>query len=204
MTREILVDHSNFNQITSIMTSSKIYRFKFQDNTINFMNTFAKIHQHDNREDFKEAWELWKDENNEMITMETERLQNMGYKGNVLDKMYKSVRYYYRNKTQVNIERRKETKPRRKYISLGNQVLNSIDRHISMNADKDDFKPADYLIMFVEENLTMLEEEANQMKTKLGISREDYEEKLKKTYKNRHYLHNVRVKNQQECVVQEE
>ena len=135
MAREIIVDNSNICEIKPIMSSSKIYRFKFQDDTINFMNTFAKIHQHDNRDDFKEAWELWKDENKNMIIMETERLENMEYKGNVLDKMYKSVRYYY-EQNLANIERRKETKPRRKYISLGNDVLTRIDRHISMNDKK--------------------------------------------------------------------
>ena len=75
-----------------------IYRFKFDDSFVDILNTFSKVHQYDSRTDFKEAWKLWLEENNDAVETESRRLINSGYEGDIIDKMFKSARYYFRKK----------------------------------------------------------------------------------------------------------
>ena len=70
----------------------QIFRHNFDNNLMDELTSFAKLHEHDSRYDFKEAWKLWVVKNQQMIDTETERLLLSGFTGNVLDKMYKSVR----------------------------------------------------------------------------------------------------------------
>ena len=162
----------------------KIFRFKFEENVIDEMNYFAKLHSHDNREDFKEAWELWIRENETLITRETNRLEELGYTGDVLQKMYKSVRYYFRKKDDSiknNVPKQRKT-----YVGIGNDMLTKIDEFINTHGSDDAFKPSTYLIRFIEENLYDLETEANKMEANYNMERSEYETKLKKTFKNRY------------------
>jgi hypothetical protein len=69
-----------------------IYRYKFTNHFTDELYKFSKIHQYDHRKDFKEAWETWIDENSELIDSEIRRLVNLGYDGDILDKMFKSAR----------------------------------------------------------------------------------------------------------------
>jgi hypothetical protein len=36
-----------------------IYRFKFTEEFMEYLHNFSKIHQYDERKDFKEAWNIW-------------------------------------------------------------------------------------------------------------------------------------------------
>ena len=76
-----------------------IFRHKFSDEFTVSLSKFAKIHQYDHRSDFKEAWATWTDDNEDLVATETRRLTNNGYEGDILDKMCKSARYYYRKKS---------------------------------------------------------------------------------------------------------
>ena len=67
-----------------------IYRFKFSEEFLPILVEFSTIHQYDKPKDFKEAFEEWKEENRSLIAKETIRLENIGYEGNVFNKMYKS------------------------------------------------------------------------------------------------------------------
>lgn len=77
-----------------------IYRFKFTENFMTELYKFSKIHQYDDRKDFKEAWKIWTEENDDIIELEMCRMLRLGYNGDVLDKMFKSARYYFRKKVQ--------------------------------------------------------------------------------------------------------
>ena len=72
-----------------------IFRYKFSDDFIGELFKFSKIHQYDHRADFKEAWKIWLDDNQDMVTTESRRMTKSGYGGDVMDKMFKSARYYY-------------------------------------------------------------------------------------------------------------
>ena len=65
-----------------------IYRYKFTTEFMEELYTFSKIHQYDERQDFKEAWNMWVEDNNELIVEEGRRLENLGYDGDILDKIW--------------------------------------------------------------------------------------------------------------------
>ena len=71
--------------------NKNIYRYKFTDDFTSELFMFSKIHQYDHRKDFKEAWEIWMEENDEIVNDEVRRLTNLGYDGDITDKMFKSA-----------------------------------------------------------------------------------------------------------------
>jgi hypothetical protein len=83
------------NDIHNFKTKNdvNIFRYKFTDDFTSEMFKFSKIHQYDHRKDFKEAWNIWVEENENIIADEVRRLENLGYEGDILDKMFKSARY---------------------------------------------------------------------------------------------------------------
>lgn len=104
-------------------------RYTYNAEVVNHLSNFAKIHEYDDRKVFKEAWQKWIEEPEikKVIMDEVVRLQMNGLMGDVLEKMYKSARYYYRKKTN-NIS--KQIEPRKEYAGLPRTILKSIDDHI--------------------------------------------------------------------------
>lgn len=80
------------------VTNNKIFRYKLSDNIMELITQFAKIHQYDDRHAYKEAWENYVNEKREIIDREVYRLSELNYKGDVMDKMFKAGRYYFRAK----------------------------------------------------------------------------------------------------------
>jgi hypothetical protein len=158
-----------------------IYRHKFAPTTIEHMDYFAKLHKNDDRKTFKEAWERWTNDNSEMIETEKRLHSDAGYKGDVINKMYKSVRYYYRKKT-VEITTEKKEQRRRDYVALDRDLLREMDVHIEKNRT---IKPAAAFNDFCENNKEHIKNEALRLKDYLQIT--EISEKIKKTYKNRHF-----------------
>ena len=119
--------------------SINIYRYKFTEDFTTELFKFSKIHQYDHRKDFKEAWNVWFEENNEIVNDEIRRLTNLGYDGDVQDKMFKSARYYFRKKSTE----KKTPQKRRTYIGAQKDLLDSMDKHIEANIRNEEYKPAD-------------------------------------------------------------
>ena len=94
--------------MTESVNDIKTYRHKFSPDVVKNLYEFSKIHQHDNRKIYKESWENWVKENDELISVETRRLTENNYNGNVIDKMYKSSRYYFRRKPTIKVEPRSD------------------------------------------------------------------------------------------------
>ena len=67
-------------------TNLQIYRFKFTKDFMEELYTFSKIHQYDERNDFKEAWQIWTEDNEEIINSEIKRLNELEYDGDIMDK----------------------------------------------------------------------------------------------------------------------
>lgn len=164
--------------------SINIYRFKFSEKFTNELYNFSKIHQYDERKQFKEAWNVWVEENNELVTEEVRRLYNLGYDGDVMDKMYKSARYYFRKKSTV----KNDPKPRKTYISLDKELLNAMDKHIINNINNEDFKPSDGFSHFCKENMDLLKNSITILCKQGMTDSNEIKEKIKKTYKNRYFL----------------
>lgn len=164
---------------------SNVYRFNFDNEIVTILKNFSKIHQYDDIETYKEAWKLWVDENKESINRETDRLVNLGYEGNVLDKLYKSGRYYFRNK-KITAEKPKKRRP---YISIDYNIIALMDEHINKHIKDEGFTPANGYDSFCnnyKEDLTteIIRLNANTDK----LDKDDLINKIKKTYKNRYFI----------------
>jgi len=165
--------------------SINIYRFKFTIDFINELFKFSKIHQYDHRKDFKEAWEVWTEENKILMDEEQRRLIELGYEGNIKDKMYKSARYYFRKKS---IEKKEPIK-RRNYISINKELLDSMDEFIEINIRKfNSDKPSDIFEDFCKINVDLLKESVNNLVKNGLIDVNEIKNKIKKTFKNRYFL----------------
>ena len=69
------------------------FRFKFSNELSSEIESFALIHRYDNNDTFKEAWEIWCKDKQNLINQETQRLDELKYTGNIHKKMY----MYYKN-----------------------------------------------------------------------------------------------------------
>jgi len=161
-----------------------IYRYKFDDEFAQQIYIFAKIHQYDNRHDFKEAWNIWVDDNNETIETEINRLILLEYNGNILDKMFKSARYYFRKKKNVV----KEPIKRREYTSVDKELLYHMTEHIITNIVNEKYKPSTGFINFCKHNSELVLKEIQRLYSEGIYTGNEIKVKLKKTYKNRYYI----------------
>jgi hypothetical protein len=166
-------------QRNTMTAQANIYRYKFEDIFVEQLSRFAKIHQHDHRKDFKEAWTQWLDENEEIVSDEVRRLTTLDYKGDIIDKMFKSARYYFRKKSTE----KKAPCKRRGYVSVDKDILAAMEKHINKN-----IKPSTGFIDFCKQEIELLEKEVMHL-VELGFT--DSKEilyKMKKTYKNRYFM----------------
>ena len=172
------------NILNNKKNNLNIYRYKFIDSIIVELHNFSKIHQFDTREDFKRSWNDWVIENNIIISQETQRLLELGYEGDVTDKMFKSARYYFRKKGTE----KKESIVRRDYIGIQKILLESMDNHIKNNIDNKNFKPSDGFDNFCKENLDLLKNEVSRLIEFNIKDPKEIKNKIKKTYKNRYFM----------------
>ena len=163
-----------------VFNQNTIYRFKFTEDFMSELYKFSKIHQYDDRKGFKEAWQIWTLENDDIIESEMRRLLRLGYNGDVLDKMFKSARYYFRKKGTE----KKEPKQRRQYISVSKELLESMDLHIHNNS----FQPKDGFCDFCKNNETLLKDAISKIFEQGTKDKDLIEDKIKKTYKNRYFM----------------
>jgi len=174
------------NDIHNFKTKNdvNIFRYKFTDDFTSEMFKFSKIHQHDHRKDFKEAWNIWVEENENIIADEVRRLENLGYEGDILDKMFKSARYYFRKKSTE----KKEPIQRRNYLGVQKVLLDAMDEHIQSKINLKDYKPSDGFVEFCKSYMELLKDEVKNL-CKNGLNdTNEIKNKIKKTYKNRYFL----------------
>jgi hypothetical protein len=163
---------------------SVIYRFKFTEGFMEELYKFSKIHQYDERKDFKEAWTQWLEDNNDIIEEEDSRLQQLGYDGDVLTKMFKSARYYFRKKSTE----KQEPKQRRKYITVKKELLDAMDLHIETNYLNEGYQPKIGYTQFCEENVELIKKIVDKIVESGENDMQTINDKIKKTYKNRYFI----------------
>jgi hypothetical protein len=176
-------------------------RFLFSKDITELLLEFSKIHKYDERKDYKEAWTEWiKDPDiKPELDAEVERIQDQGFEGDVLDKMFKSVRYYYRKKhgKTMNddcLDIDEHNPGLRTYDAFPNHVLEKIDAHIKTQIKTNIYinntvitstiKPATCFENFCIENKQLIVELID-APTKDSVKQ--LIAKLKKSYKNRYY-----------------
>lgn len=102
MMNETAVNDTNDTNDAKTTLNVKIFRFKLSDDVMSIITQFSKIHQFDDRHAYKEAWSIWLSDNQDMVEREIMRLQQLGYTGDIIDKMFKAGRYYFREKVAIN------------------------------------------------------------------------------------------------------
>ena len=156
--------------------TKKVFRYKFTDEILSIMQEFSRIHQYDAKELFNTNWDLFLKQNSEKIDAENERLKNLGYTGCIKTKMYKSVKYYYNKKPPAVEQNRPDVKKKRTaYVSVGYDILSSMQTHILKNIKNADYKPCVGFDDFV----------------KINSIPNDEHSRYKKAYKNMYYRINV-------------
>lgn len=176
----------------SIHPQPTTYRFNVSDTVHTHIAEFARIHRYDNRKEYKAAWQDWCQTHYDLIQTETERHVRMGYHGDIADKLFKSGRYYYREKCN---EKPQMNKHRNTYKRLSNDVLDAMDTHISVHINDEQFSPAtgyntfcsSYSDLILKELKSALKQEDTTLETAEWVKR------FKKTYKNRYYLYTRRI-----------
>ena len=161
---------------------SKVFRYKFTADIVDDISRFALVHKDDDRQTFKDAWALWVANNNDAVEAEAVRLRDLGFVGDVEDKMFKSARYYFRKKGTE----KKAPVARRDYVSLPKSLLCEMDRHIISNLHVEDFKPSNSFDKFCM-NKEVLREPVLYLHAN-GMNVDEIREKIKKTYKNRYFV----------------
>lgn len=159
-----------------------IFRFKFNEEVVDAVMRFAKIHQHNDRHEYKDAWKEWCIENREMLEMEVKRLELVGYDGDVYDKLFKSGRYYFRTK---KLDKAAPVE-RKKYIGLSRDTLRAMDDYIVV-VIKQGLSPADAFNAFCANQKDVLMTEISTLLNDYGLDDSEVSDKLKKTFKNRYF-----------------
>jgi Fe-S cluster biosynthesis and repair protein YggX len=161
-----------------------IFRFNFSEEFNKELGYFAKLHKHEDRIEFKENWKEWIEENEELINEEKKRLVNLGYEGDIEDKMYTSVRYYFRKKP---LRTEPVKRGERERIVMSKKLLHQMDKHIKNNNFNGNYTPQiayeDFCNEYQELITTTFEVEELNME-----DNEFLQNKIKKTYKNRFYV----------------
>ena len=154
---------------------SKIYRYNFSKEFLEEAIKFSKKSESLNINHFREEWNKWKVENENLITIEYRNLIKDGYNGDFDDKMFKTIRYYLKKK------KKQKPKERRKYIPLSREFLDCIDNHIN---NCKDIKPAAAFKDFSTNYKTHIEKEV--LLLEKYLKNDECKDKIKKTYKNRY------------------
>jgi len=181
----------------------KTLHFNFTEQMTTELAVFADTHKHDDRKTFKTAWLEWLDNDTISPLVETE-IQTQtakGFTGDVLEKMFTSVRYYFRKKL---FKVKPEKQERKKYISLCPIFLAEIDKHalsiikentVKSDSDKNlaNISPAKAYANFCETNQEPMYAQIEHLVDLLEYT--EICEKMKKTYKNRFHLMKTNVEN---------
>ena len=197
--------HTN-TEVAEALNKNKrkqVFRFNLSDEMVDALLDFSKMHQFDDRHSYTDAWNEWKNAPHisKMLADEIERLQGMDYKGSaesIENKIFKSGRYYFRNKSFVKAP----PKPRGKYVSVSKELICAMDEHIARginnngnNGNNDGetpfpASPADLFSDFCKRCVDILKMEIDRL-----INLEPFSEdpsliiaKIKKTYKNRAFI----------------
>ena len=169
------------------MNNSHIYRYNLDNNIINYISIFCNIHKYDDKKTYKEEWLIWIKDNENIIEKEKQRLNELGYKGDVIKKMYTAGRYYFRNKKNNN-KTEIETKSKTKNIIMSKYFISIIDRQINRMLQENKYKPSDGYNDLLSNYPEIINEEIDRLSNNNSIDKKTINLKIKKLYKNRYFI----------------
>ncbi len=154
---------------------------------MDLLEDWVSIHKYDENEIFQEHWQFWCRSNEMTIENEREYLENKGCDKDIYDKMYKTVRYYLKNKSDTKTEPKK----RRNYISLDKDFIEDIDSHI-VNIGYTIKPQKAYENFIINEHYNeRIQETIDELKL-YELNEDEITNKIKKTYKNRYFIYKKR------------
>ena len=200
----------------TVKVTIKTNRHTYSEEVVEQLSSFAKVHEYDDRKEFKEAWQKWMEEPDikNLIVAEVSRLTANGLSGDILDRMYKSARYYYRKKggetvTEPTIRKEYEGLPRTVLKTIDDFIYSEINRNIAetdkggnpiitITAAKSFTTYCKLHYDVISDMLPQMNDE-DKVNTNMREELKKVTDRLKKTYKNRFY--NIKVSLQDPVVV---
>jgi len=194
------------------MTSINIptQRFKYSECVASLLDDFANIHRYDERNDFQQYWGEYIQKHNIAFKNESESLTERGFNGDPYNAMYKSTRFYYR-KMHLTDNNSKQSAKNRSYNRFPAELIALIDakieNYISSNLTQitdNNFickiTPAscykNFCLDYESEITKYIREYIKEIKAQCGnVSINIISEKLKKTFKNRFYKIQEKLRN---------
>jgi hypothetical protein len=161
-----------------------IYRYNFTNEFKESIKYFSKKHKDDDFIDFKEYFEAWCEENKISIETEYNILLRKGYGGEIMDKIFKSARYYFVKKSN---SKNSEKMKRKKYTCKDVNFLRLVTDHVFKIKDEQ-MKPSDAYNNFVESNENTIKELVKNLKSKEEYDEKGVKAKIKKIYKNKYFI----------------
>ena len=165
--------------------SQTTYRFKFNRDLLNSIKEFSKIHSEDNCDDFLEAFQDWKIANKQIIKKEEERIIHLGFKGNIEEKIYRSARYYFKNKKK-NMCKLKQKSIKTNYIQRNNKFFTMMVEYIKQTP----IKASLLFKQFINETDEVISSEIKKEFCRLRsfeLTQEECLQKIKKGFNNAYY-----------------
>ena len=173
------------------------YRFKLNSELSSAIKVFSLKYKNASRSDFKKSFDLWEKSNNELICLEQRRLLNLGYAGDFKDKIYKSARYYYKNKNKEN-PAKPETDDKKlssTYIPRNSKFLEFVENYIHKHNMKQSLLYKQFINETSDKIVAEIENEINRLKTFQLTNKQSFQ-KIKKQFNNAYYkIKNATSKN---------
>ena len=162
-----------------------MFRFEFSSECFEILNGFARENLGVPRKEYKAKWEQFATAHAEFIAQESARLADAGYDGDVLVKMFKTVKYYLTKRVKkavdqvdqvdegaievddddatvdadaVPVQSQNQTQARRHYTTLDRAVLEAMDLHITSSISSNS-KPATCYASFCDQFRNSVETE---------------------------------------------
>jgi predicted house-cleaning noncanonical NTP pyrophosphatase (MazG superfamily) len=176
-------------------TVFKQYRFDFSTEVKENLKKFSQNNANLSRKEFKNAWTQWLGAHT-LLQHECESIINRGFKGDPVEKMYHSVRYYHRkpeSNTKVKSINKKPQEPRT-YIRLTDDLHAIMDKHIRDTIIKIINNPVQFQTTHTEAFTDFLKTHRNVILAELidiknrdnGLE-ENMDQKLRKRYRDKYY-----------------
>lgn len=174
--------------------SQTTYRFKFNKELLDSIREFSKLHSNDNCDDFLDAFHLWKRVNNEIISLEEKRILDLGFNGNIEEKIYKSARYYFKNKKNTTYKLNKQLKTN--YIPRNPVFFKMMETYINKNPIKASLLYKEFINETDTHILSEINTEIVRLKT-FELNQTECLQKIKKMFNNAYYKIKKQLKKQQ-------
>ncbi len=170
------------------------HRFALSQNMEDLLNGLSREGFHTMlRSEADARWTQFIAENAEAVEQEGQRLAELGYRGNVGVKMFRSARYYRGARQDADarseVSSASEEGRRREYIATPGHLLPLMDEHVEKHCfGKEPMSPAEGWAHFQAEYSQAVRMAVQGLTGTDKLSMPDAQAKIKKAYKNRQYL----------------